>query len=97
MSRSLTVSEARAALPDIIDRVLQGEEVTLTRHGVEVAVVVRPDVLRVRRADEVLASAATIRDLLDRGRRSRLSDHPVISSERSAELIAELRVGRSSR
>jgi antitoxin (DNA-binding transcriptional repressor) of toxin-antitoxin stability system len=47
----MTVSEARAALPELLDRVLAGEEVTITRHGRPVAVVVRPDSLRVRRAD----------------------------------------------
>jgi prevent-host-death family protein len=30
-------------LPEILDRVLEGEEVTITRHGREVAVVVRAD------------------------------------------------------
>ena len=33
MSTTMTVSEARAALPAIIRQVLEGEEVTLTRHG----------------------------------------------------------------
>jgi plasmid stability protein len=41
----MTVSEARAALPDVLDRVAKGEEVTITRHGRPVAVVMRPDVI----------------------------------------------------
>ena len=65
---TLTVSEARAALPEILDRVRAGEEVTITRHGLPVAVVVRPDVLRARRADQALAAAERVRDLLARGR-----------------------------
>lgn len=47
---TMTVSEARAALAGVLNRVLDGEEVTITRHGTPVAVVVRPDSLRVRRA-----------------------------------------------
>jgi prevent-host-death family protein len=38
MSTTVTVSEARTTLPDIVERVLAGEEVTLTRHGQAVAV-----------------------------------------------------------
>ena len=67
---TVSVSEARAALPEILDRVLAGEEVTITRHGREVAVLVRPDAIRARRADQALAEAERLRDLLDRGRRT---------------------------
>jgi antitoxin (DNA-binding transcriptional repressor) of toxin-antitoxin stability system len=38
----MTLGEARAAFPAVVDRVLAGEEITITRHGVPVAVVVRP-------------------------------------------------------
>jgi len=93
----MTVSEARAALPAILDRVTAGEEVTITRHGRPVAVVVRPDILRVRRADEALATAATVRAVLDRGRRERLRFRPELSEERAAVLAAEVRAGRSGR
>jgi antitoxin (DNA-binding transcriptional repressor) of toxin-antitoxin stability system len=41
----MTISEARAALPEVLTRVAQGEEITITRHGSPVAVVVRPDVI----------------------------------------------------
>jgi prevent-host-death family protein len=44
----MTVSEARAALPELLTRVEEGEEVTITRHGRAVAVLVRPDVRRAR-------------------------------------------------
>ena len=46
----MTVSEAQAGLHDLLERVAAGDEVTITRHGQPVAVVVRPDALRVRRA-----------------------------------------------
>jgi len=93
----MSVSEARAALPEILDRVLAGEEVTITRHGREVAVIVRPDAIRVRRADQAFAEAERLRDLLDRGRSARLSDAPVVSDERADELLAELAASRSAR
>jgi antitoxin (DNA-binding transcriptional repressor) of toxin-antitoxin stability system len=41
----MTISEARAALPEVLTRVVQGEEITITRYGSPVAVVVRPDVI----------------------------------------------------
>lgn len=93
----MSVSQARAALPEILDRVLAGEEVTITRHGREVAVIVRPDAIRVRRADRVLAEAERLRDLLDRGRRARLSDAPPVSVDRATELVAEVAASRSAR
>jgi prevent-host-death family protein len=94
---TMSVSEARAALPEILDRVLAGEEVTITRHGRAVAVVVRPDALRVRRADQVLADAERLRDLLDRSRTTRLSDAPELSPERAEELVARVGASRSAR
>lgn len=93
----MTVSEARAAFPEILDRVLVGEEITLTRHGEPVAVVVRPDRLRVRRADEALAASERLRDLLDRGRRSRLGARPALSEERADALVADVQASRSTR
>jgi len=41
----MTVSEARAALPEVLTRVAAGEEITITRYGSPVAVVVRPDII----------------------------------------------------
>jgi plasmid stability protein len=41
----MTASEARAALPEVLTRVAQGEEITITRYGSPVAVVVRPDII----------------------------------------------------
>src|SRR5579872_3347790 len=61
----MTVSEARAALPEVLNRVAAGEEVTITRHGQPVAVVVRPDVMWSRsRAEVVLGEAAHLHNLL---------------------------------
>lgn len=93
----IPVSEARAALPEILDRVASGEEITITRHGREVAVVVRPDAIRVRRADQSFAEAERLRSLLDAARGIDLGESPGVSAERAEELIAELKAGRSAR
>jgi prevent-host-death family protein len=42
----VSAPEAQAALPDLLSRVERGEEVTITRHGRPVAVLVRPDAWR---------------------------------------------------
>jgi prevent-host-death family protein len=95
MSTSLTVSEARAVLPQLLDRVIAGEEVTITRHGRPAAVLVRPDTLRARRADEALAGAKMVRDALERGRKSPLSARPVLRETRADALVEEIRTARS--
>jgi antitoxin (DNA-binding transcriptional repressor) of toxin-antitoxin stability system len=94
---TITSSEARASLPELLDRVASGEEVTITRHGQAVAVLVRPDTLRVRRADDALAAAAKVRDLLAAGRRSPLPTKHGLTQSRAKELIGDIRKGRDSR
>ena len=93
----VSVSEARAGLPQLLDRVIAGEEVTITRHGQPVAVVVRPDSLRSRRADVAQAAAREIEELLERGRLTPLAPHGTLTPERAEELVAEVRAGRASR
>ena len=61
---SITVSQARAELPELLSRVDDGEEITITRHGRPVAVLVRPDALRSRRAGVALEDAERIHELL---------------------------------
>ena len=97
MTKPVTVSEARATLPQLLDRVIAGEEVTITRHGKPVAVVVRPDTLRARRADRALAGAQEVRELLERARQTPLAAEGSISPEWGEELVREVRVGRDSR
>jgi antitoxin (DNA-binding transcriptional repressor) of toxin-antitoxin stability system len=41
----MSISEARAELPDLVSRVAEGEEVTITRYGRPAAVLVRPDIV----------------------------------------------------
>lgn len=89
-------------MPQLLDRVIAGEEVTITRHGQPVAVVVRPDVLRVRRPEQVVArerafaAAREIGELLEQARRAPLAP-ATLSPERAEELMAEVRAGRSAR
>jgi antitoxin (DNA-binding transcriptional repressor) of toxin-antitoxin stability system len=94
---TMSVSQARAALPEILDRVLAGEEVTITRHGQAVAVVLRPDAIRARRADRALGDAERLRELLERARSTRLSEAPTLSADRADELVAEVAASRAAR
>jgi prevent-host-death family protein len=93
---TVSVSEARASLPELLDRVISGEEVTITRHGQPVAVVVRPDALRFRRAAQALSAAGEIGDLLEQARKAQLAP-AALSPERAEALISEVRAGRSGR
>jgi prevent-host-death family protein len=92
---SMTVSEARAALPELLTRVEDGEEVTITRHGRPVAVLVRPDSLR-SRAREVLQVAGKIHDLLAGAAATPLPAVPGLTASRAEELIDEIRAGRDA-
>lgn len=66
----MTISEARAALPEVLNRVAEGEEVTITRHGRPIAVVIRPDVIWQSGADVPLGNAdVLVAALRDRARR----------------------------
>ncbi len=93
----MTVSEARAALPELLTRVDGGEEVTITRHGRSVAVVVRPDVLRSRRAQAALDDAQRVHELLALARSSALPTSGGMSAQRADELIRAIRAGRKTR
>lgn len=92
----LSVSEARASLPQILDRVERGEEVTITRHGRAAAVVVRPDALRARRADRVFADAERVSEVVRSGRSRRLDAGNGITAVRAEELAADIRADRDA-
>jgi antitoxin (DNA-binding transcriptional repressor) of toxin-antitoxin stability system len=89
----LTVSQARASLPELLTRVEDGEEVTITRHGRAVAVLVRPDVLRAR-AHVVVDDAARVHELLSGAAVTALPAGDGLSEQRAEQLIAEIRAGR---
>jgi prevent-host-death family protein len=93
---SMTASEARAALPELLTRVEDGEEVTITRHGRPVAVLVRPDALRSRRAQAALDDAARIHELLA-GAATATPEGTGMTAQRAEELIAQIRADRDTR
>jgi len=93
---TMTVSEARSNLPEVLDRVENGEEVTITRHGHPVAVVVRPDALR-SRAERALATAEQTRTALAAARQRGLGLSGGISAERADELVGAIRSDRDAR
>jgi prevent-host-death family protein len=95
MSNMMTVSKARAALPQILQRVLAGEEVTITRHGEPIAVIVRPDTLRRRRASERLGDADRVRDIIARGRNTNLQPGPRLTEKQADELLADVHAARA--
>ena len=59
------------------------------------AVVVRPDTLRPRRADRSLAAAERVRDLLSRAASEPLAP-AALTKRRAEELVAEVRAGRAA-
>ena len=93
----MSASEARAVLPELLNRVEGGEEVTITRHGRPVAVLVRPDSLRVRRAEAALDEAARIHNLLTEAAATPLPEGTGLTEQRAEELIAEIRASRDAR
>lgn len=99
---TMTVSEARAALPEVLDRVAGGDEVTITRHGRPVAVVIRPDILWGRRVGGALDDAERIHELLSEAAGTPLPantgpEEAGLTAERAEELIAAIRAGRDAR
>ncbi len=92
-----TITEARATLPELVDRVLNGEEVTLTRHGVAVAVLVHPNRVRSPQAQRVLVEAKALRTLLDEASGHSLEPGEGISAERAEELVAHVDWSRGKR
>jgi antitoxin (DNA-binding transcriptional repressor) of toxin-antitoxin stability system len=93
----ISVSEARATLPDLLYRVDQGEEVTITRHGIPIAVMVRPEALRARRTSKAFEGAAEIGRRLEAARRRPRTVGRRVSSEYAKEMVAEIRAGRDAR
>jgi len=94
---TMTVSEARAALPELLTRVEGGQEVTITRHGRPVAVLVAPDAHRRRRNLDIMREAAAIRDLMNTARTAPVTTVESMTPQRAEELIEDIRQGREGR
>ena len=95
---TLTVSQARASLPELLTRVEEGEQVTITRHGRAVAVLVRPDVIWTR-ARVVIESGERVHDLLAAGAASELPARPEpgLTRDRAEDLVSAIRAARDRR
>ena len=81
-------------MPSLLNRVEEGEEVAITRHGRPVAVLVRPDALRVRRAAEVLRQANLLHQLVESAGKTPTGDAPGLSTTAAEELVAHIRAAR---
>ena len=89
----LSVSEARAILPEVLDRVERGEEITITRHGRPAAVLLRPDAVRTRRAEQIIGRGREVAELVSAAR-SRPLPEAALSEERAREWVEVVRVQR---
>jgi antitoxin (DNA-binding transcriptional repressor) of toxin-antitoxin stability system len=89
----LSVSEARAILPEVLDRVERGEEITITRHGRPAAVLLRPDAVRTRRGEAVIERAREVAALVSAGRERPLPA-PVVSGDHAREWAEAVRADR---
>lgn len=78
--RTVGSYEAKTHLPRLLDEVAKGEEITITKHGVPVAVLIPPPEKRRRSTREVIEElrelrkgntlgGLKIRDLIEEGRR----------------------------
>lgn len=90
-----TVSEARAHLPELLDRVANGEEVTVTRHGRPAVVLIHPDRRHRGRAADALEAADRLRSEMEQ-----LSGQPMPAPIEDMDVdarIAQLRADRADR
>jgi prevent-host-death family protein len=59
--------EAKTHLPRLLERVAKGEHITITRHGVPVAILIPAGDRRDRSAEEVIAALRRFRKGRERG------------------------------
>lgn len=97
MAISVPVSQARSELPKILGMIQDGEEVTLTRHGRPVAVIVRPDTLRVRRTREVDAIARELAESMISAASIPIDDAPLVDAVSGNDLLRTLAENRTDR
>lgn len=93
----ITITEARARLPELLDRVEKGEVFTITRHGQPVAEMTHPSRVGNPRTAAVRAEARELRQQLEEARHKPLPEGPGLSIAFAEDLIAEVRAGRDAR
>lgn len=94
MNLTVTISEARADLPHLIDAVEAGQRVTITRHGKPVAVVMGMEAARSQRTAKAWAGAAQIHQLLEDAKGKPLFATGAMSPEYADALVAQIRADR---
>lgn len=94
MNLIVTISEARADLPKLIDAAEAGQRITITRHGKPVAVVMGMEAARSQRTAQAWAGAARIHQMLEDAKGKPLFSGPGISPEYADELVASIRADR---
>lgn len=91
---TVSVSEARANLRGVLERVKAGEELALTQHGDVVAILLHPSQARARRQSPLLdAGVRRLEDLLE-ARRHLAGRGAGISAARAQKLTAGVRAAR---
>ena len=93
---TVSASVARQTLPAQLDMVEAGEEVSITRHGRVVAVLVSPDALEARRALAARKQADQIGDLIDRARQEPPRP-PALSTAQADALVQSVQADRAGR
>jgi len=93
---TLTLSEARARLPEVLDKVAAGEEVHITRHGAPVAAVIGHDRWMKTKRQETLAKARELRQRLESVKRRPLEEFVPVTDWDVEAHIAEIREGRDN-
>ena len=92
----LTVTQARAKLPLLIDQIQSGQKVILTRHGEAVAVMISPDAAMRYRNAAIWEQADSLLARLEEARKQPLATAEVASA-RADELVSAIRVERDAR
>lgn len=93
---TFTVTEARAKLPAIIDMVIDGQQVEITRHGRPVAVLIDPVRLRQRRLTPAVREAAWLAEVRQAAAEGRLSPGDGLAPGRADEMVAAIRADRDA-
>lgn len=91
----LTVTEARAKLPLLIDQIQAGQNVILTRHGEPVAVMISPDVAMRYRNAAIWGQADSLLAHLEEAAKQPLAAAK-LTSARADELVSEIRAERDA-
>lgn len=93
---TFSVTEARAKLPAIIDMVIDGQQVEITRHGKPVAVLIDPVSLRRRKLTPAMRQAKWLAELREAAAEGRLPPGPGLAPGRADELVAAIRADRDA-